>query len=437
MNRKEFIKKSLAGLGLGLSTDLLFGQHPAKSYKIGIVGAGISGLHLGKALKEKEHDITIFEAKNRAGGRILENTQFHSSPIDLGAQWIHGKNELYKIATQNNFQTFQDTKNDLIKIRYKDGLFDDFPSEFYSFLKSVKTRTPLINDLSVLDFAKQTNLDPDFLSLVESAVTDTATSADRLSTNEISTLTKKLKTKDYQFSNTTMYGFMESNYLNSLNSNIIYGSPIKAIDYSGKLISITNDKNERYDFDKVILTIPITELKSDKIKFMPELPSEKNHGFKMIGMDKGLKLFLKFDKRFNEHSIFNGRHAGYYIDPSKENEKSGDSLLASLVMGNHAERYYENPDKAIENYLSELDGYFNGLASKHFLGWFAQDWGNEPYINGVYSYTLPNGKGAREIAKRAIDNKLYFAGEAMNTKKNYGNVHGAIESAIDVLRELT
>jgi monoamine oxidase len=76
------------------------------------------------------------------------------------------------------------------------------------------------------------------------------------------------------------------------------------------------------------------------------------------------------------------------------------------------------------------------IGSKNFLRSFALDWGNEPYINGVYSYTLPNGKWKREIAKRTIDNKMFCAGEAMNTKKNYGNVHGAIESAMEVLTQI-
>jgi monoamine oxidase len=118
------------------------------------------------------------------------------------------------------------------------------------------------------------------------------------------------------------------------------------------------------------------------------------------------------------------------------NDASEQSLLASLIMGKKAELYYENPKQAIQNYISELDSLFNGQASKYFIDSSAQDWGNEEYINGVYSYTLPGGQSARAIAKKPIDNKLFFAGEAMNTKGNYGNVHGAIESAIDVMSQL-
>lgn len=437
MNRAEFIKKiTLMSLGFGLTPLLASGFGKKKTYNIGIIGAGISGLYLAKKLKQQGHKVTILEAKNRAGGRIAENTDFHSDPIDLGAQWIHGKNELYKLVKRTFTPIYQDKKNDSIKIAYDGLLYDDFPIEFYQFLKEVKKKTPWRGDLSVLDFARKFNSDSKFIDLIESALTDTATKAANFSVNEISKLTNKLKTTDYQFSNTTMYGFIYKNYIEELKDEIIYNFQVGSIDYTKQIITVSNNTDRSYEFDKLIVTIPITELKSKKIQFAPDLPNEKWEAFSRIGMDKGLKLFLKFQKQFYNHSLFNGKYAGYYIDPTKTNS-TGHALLASLIMGNNAEKYYENPSKSIENYLNELDNYFNGQASKYFIDAFAQDWGNENYINGVYSYTKVGGQSARAVARKPITNKLYFAGEAMNTRRNYGNVHGAIESAMDVLRELT
>lgn len=436
MNRTEFLKNvTLMSLGIGLTNSITFGFVKKNKYKIGIIGAGISGLYLAKALKQQGHIVTILEAKNRAGGRIVENTDFHKNPIDLGAQWIHGKNELYKLVKQSHTPIYQDKKNDTIKIAYGNMLNDDFPIKFYQFLKEVKKNTPLDVDMSVLDFARKFNSDSEFTELIESALTDTATKAANFSINEISKLTNKLKTIDYQFSNTTMYGFINKNYIEKLKDEIIYNFQVNSIDYTKQVIVVSNDTGLSHEFDKIIVTIPITELKSKKIQFAPDLPSEKWEAFNKIGMDKGLKLFLKFQKQFYSHGVFNGRYAGYYIDPTKL-DSTGNSLLASLIMGNNAEKYYNNPSKGIESYLNELDIFFNGQASRYFIDAFAQDWGNENYINGVYSYTKVGGQSARAVARKSITNKLFFAGEAMNTSRNYGNVHGAIESAMDVLKEL-
>ena len=56
--------------------------------KLIIVGAGISGIYTAYLLKDK-YDITIIEARDRVGGRILTINEF-----DLGASWIwkHQKN---------------------------------------------------------------------------------------------------------------------------------------------------------------------------------------------------------------------------------------------------------------------------------------------------------------------------------------------------------
>ncbi len=433
MKRREFIiNTSLFSISALFAPAFTFGS---KKLKIGIIGAGASGLFLAKTLKKKGYDITLFEAKENVGGRIASNTSFCSKPIDLGAQWIHGKNELYKIVNDSRTLIYEDVANANIKIINKDTLLENLPTDFYEFIKKSRRLTPLQSDISILEFAKSINKNDEFLRLIENIVTDAATTADSISINEFSKVTNRLKTTDYQFKDTTMYGFFQKNFEEDLKNEIILNMPIQEIDYSSSRIKVTNTYNEIFEFDKVIVTIPISELKSNKIRFIPNLTEEKIKAFDYIGMDKGLKLFLKFNKKFYDHALFNGQYAGYYIDVPKYSDDS-TSMLASLVMGNHASKYYENPEKAIENYLSELDSYFNGGASKHFVNYLVKDWGNEPYINGVYSYTKPNGNHARKIARKSIDNKIYFAGEAMNTKLNYGNVHGALESAIDVIKEI-
>lgn len=438
MKRAAFIRDiSILGLSTALIPGITLGAEKKPGKRIGIIGAGISGLYLADVLKNQGHEVTVLEAKNRAGGRIYENQGFYSSPIDLGAQWIHGHdNELYRIVKKSKTSTYIDKKNESIKIFYKGLLLDDFPSEFYQFIKDIQHKTPLKDDVSVLHYAKQFSNDPHFIELIENVLTDTTTKAENFSANDISKMTKQLDPVDYQFTNTTMYGFIQNRFVSRLKDELVYNFQVRTIDYSKPLIKVSNAENQSYEFDKIIITIPITILKSGSIQFFPALPNEKKSAFDLIGMDKGLKLFLKFEKQFFNHSIFNGKYAGYYIDPTKE-EQSTQSLLASLVMGKKADMYYDNPQKAVENYLKELDSIFDGKASKYYIDRLAQDWGAESYINGVYSYTKPGGTLAREIARKPINNKVFFAGEAMNTRNDYGTVHGAIDTAIQVLNELS
>ncbi|WP_294750167.1 FAD/NAD(P)-binding protein, partial [uncultured Exiguobacterium sp.] len=58
---------------------------------IAIIGAGISGLFLATRLQELGHDVTIYEARDRIGGRI-ETVEFEVNSrtyaFDLGPTWF-------------------------------------------------------------------------------------------------------------------------------------------------------------------------------------------------------------------------------------------------------------------------------------------------------------------------------------------------------------
>src|SRR5688572_18829391 len=63
-------------------------------YSIMIIGGGISGLTAAKRLLELGHQVTILEADHRLGGRIQTVQGKFSQPVELGAEFIHGKRPL-------------------------------------------------------------------------------------------------------------------------------------------------------------------------------------------------------------------------------------------------------------------------------------------------------------------------------------------------------
>ena len=78
----------------------------AQKPRVCIVGAGVSGLKCADILLGEGVDITIFEARDRIGGRVSQqNIQDH--PVDLGANWIHGthKNPIMELAKETETET--------------------------------------------------------------------------------------------------------------------------------------------------------------------------------------------------------------------------------------------------------------------------------------------------------------------------------------------
>ena len=56
---------------------------------IAVIGAGTSGLTAAKQLSGAGKSVTVFEARDRIGGRVWTNHDL-GEPLDLGASWIHG-----------------------------------------------------------------------------------------------------------------------------------------------------------------------------------------------------------------------------------------------------------------------------------------------------------------------------------------------------------
>lgn len=89
--------------------------------RIVIVGAGLAGLAAGTKLRNNGHDVTIYEASKRAGGRASTYHRIGTDDlVDVGTQYFHSN---YKRALSLIKDT--DLKSELKKIKGKTRFFDD------------------------------------------------------------------------------------------------------------------------------------------------------------------------------------------------------------------------------------------------------------------------------------------------------------------------
>ena len=86
--------------------------------------------------------------------------------------------------------------------------------------------------------------------------------------------------------------------------------------------------------------------------------------------------------------------------------------------------------------LKELDTMYKGKATASFLASHVQNWTTNPFIRGAYSYSTIGMGDARVVAAKPIEEKIYFAGEAMNTNGHHQTVHGAVESGYNAVLSL-
>jgi monoamine oxidase len=70
-----------------------------------VIGAGVAGLSAARDLVDAGKNVTIVEARDRIGGRMWTQTGALSAPVELGAQFIHGRSaSTWELVRQQGLQ---------------------------------------------------------------------------------------------------------------------------------------------------------------------------------------------------------------------------------------------------------------------------------------------------------------------------------------------
>jgi lysine-specific histone demethylase 1B len=442
MNRRQFIKQStlLSIGGLLIPSALLAACRKETLFedvtydgKVIIIGAGAAGLYAAYMLKSKGIDFQLLEASSTYGGRLGKLTGFANFPIDTGAQWLHGKNSIL---------------GDLIKKSKTNITLDDSETKFWfnnQLIDALPQNTNIFEgeelpDISYEAYALQNGLGNEYKYIIENIAGDQGAAASRLSVygNNKDEENWASGDDDFKFEE-TFFDLIDTQIANQVKDYILLNTVVSKIDYSQSTILITDSNNNTFNADKVIITVPIPILKSADIQFTPALPDEKTAAFAKIGMDAGMKVFLKFSNKFFDQNIIGGSVCAAYADDSI-GKAQNDNILLAFIMGEQAEYLTSlGSDAAITNALiQELDIMYNGQASASFIASHVENWTTNPYVKGAYSYSTIGMGDARKIASQALSEKLYFAGEAMNTNGHHQTVHGAVETGYrEVINILT
>jgi len=348
------------------------------SGKVIIIGAGASGLAAAKVLEKNNVDYKVLEASNRYGGRLKKDTILADFPIDIGAEWLHS------------------APITLNKLKGKYG--DEIDEELIPYHLDC---TAIWNGTEYkVNSSWQNDFRYNFLP-------------------------------ESKFKNTTWYDFVNENIAKTVLQNIHYNSPVVSIDYSNNKVSVITTDGTTYEADRILVTVPIGVLKSEKISFIPEIKQERKDAIDEITFHPGFKVVMKFSDKFYpdaiECEVDNGEKGYYDIAFGKETQ---DNILGFLCTGDETQKYYDlnSNEQIIDSLISELDQIFDGKASANYSGeYILENWGQYEFALGTWTQAFQEKKSNLKILNQSLDQKVYFAGEINDPYKQMG-VPGAILS---------
>lgn len=398
MTRQEFIEKSMImGIGLPFLSSALFHScskhnsifpelHTDFTGKVIIVGAGAAGLAAGYLLNRYDVEFEIIEAATVYGGRLKKSSDFADFPIDLGAEWIHTDPKILA---------------DILDKPMNNGNIDIIVYNPQS-IKSWKNGK-----------LKSHNYIRSFYS-------------------------------EWKFKNSTWFDFFDQFIVPEISDKIVLNKPVTSINYQGDKVHLSTDGHETFEADKVLITAPIRTLQNEQITFQPTLPTEKKEAINKIFMGDGIKIFIEFKEKFypdvlafgNIFKALNEEEKFVYDAAFRKN--SNKHILGLFAINDKAKAYAQlnSEQEIVEKFLAELDVIFDGKATANYVNHIIQNWSKEPYIQGSYSYSFDGNKqNIVATINDPIQNKIYFAGEALSIK-NQAMVHGACESAYRMIAKM-
>jgi monoamine oxidase len=87
----------------------------SREVDVAIVGAGLAGLTAARELKARGHSVCVLEARDRVGGRTLNEPIGDGKVVELGGQWVgptqHRVSDLIAELGLRTFPTFTDGRN--------------------------------------------------------------------------------------------------------------------------------------------------------------------------------------------------------------------------------------------------------------------------------------------------------------------------------------
>ena len=436
-----------------------------------VVGAGVAGLAAAAELCRHGLKVCIVEARDRIGGRIFTKHDAHCPvPIELGAEFIHGKPpNLWKIIDAAGIASI------------------DLPdNHFYSRKGSLKQPNVLWDQIDLITASMRKERDDlplaQFLERKYRAVrwNDAKTMlrsyvegfhAARTERIGISALIHSDDASDAieggkQFRILAGYDSVVQwlrTQIDDRHTEVRLNTVVKQVDWKPGSVTVSTlvgkDRTARKRVAKrLLITLPLGVLKAPRravcaVTFHPELP-EKETAIRKLEMGSVVRMVLQFKTRFWESRHFSPHLAGtdvQFIHAPDELVRTFWTalpvrvpLLTAWVGGPSAEKLALKGERfilrsAIDT-LAHVLKVERKIVQAQLERCYFHNWHTDVFTRGAYSYVPAGASEFPALLARPVAGTLFFAGEATDCTGNTGTVHGAIgtgqRAAAEIIKSL-
>jgi monoamine oxidase len=377
-----------------------------------VVGAGIAGLRTAQLLERSGVDVTVFEARNRIGGRLWTTT-VEGAEFEAGAEWFDAEHaRVFGLMKELGLAP---VPSDARPRRYHFCGHEVMRPEV---AVSPDAKGESLAD--ALDATAKTFTERAYLEAV--ALSDEGTDSDRVDLAEWTRFAENYSGRGEATEGMSVFRLpvpateLCERIAKTVKGDVCLNAEVNGVhDANGVSLSFTDGTSEV--FDEAVLTLPPTCL--EHLDYDGPLVW---HG---VGMTPTCKIALLFDRPFWEAQDWSGH---LMSDLAIQQAWAHGNAIVCYINGRGMESIVKQPDP-VESALESLE-HVAPQARGHFVAGQLVDWRTDPYSGGGFPYVPP---GSRRQS-HSSSGPIRFAGDW--TAQWMGFVEGALESAERVVEEM-
>ena len=430
-----------------------------------IIGAGLAGLAAAHYLSRRRWSVTVLEAQNRLGGRVLSH-RFPDSPLvcELGGEWIGDNHPTIKrlcktlnlklIPHQYEFSFWNGSAHEAVKI-YRPGAWPFSPAakeRFDRFTREFKRYSPEQNEaLDQLDwwthlrinlnFSESELLLRDLMDSTDFGETIRMTSAFSAASEYITSDPTDEMDFKVKGGNDRLVDALVTDIVRH-GGNVLQSAKVLEVRQTGSKVRVkVADRRELLAADHCICAIPASCL--NDIEWLPKLDPLQSAAADQLQYARIVKTAVLYNTRFWGGSLnagfstFTKRVSDFCFD-STLRQPGNQGILCSYAVGDKADDVAAEPDSdAVMAWLTDdmiaVTSPNNPYSIKP-LGITSQVWQRSLPLGGAYAFYRPGQWFTVRPALQEPHRRVHFAGEHIADWQGF--MEGAVLTGYEAARAL-
>jgi monoamine oxidase len=379
-----------------------------------IIGAGTAGIGASRAAAKAGLSHQVIEASHRLGGRAYTEDLAPGVPFDLGCHWLHTSdiNPLVPEADRLGCvidRSFAFSPHLWLNGRHATRAEDRAYSTYFTLAESGNgVALSAGEDCGVLSLLDTDS--PYFAPYAHVFSVIHAADPDRVSIRDVMSQVSNGGDWPVRDGLGRMMTRLGADIPVSLNT------AAEEIDWSARDHVAVRTNRGQLTARVVLVTVSIGILQSGLIKFRPALPASTASAIDGFTPGAANRIALYFDRdvfgdaRRSNLTIVNGNAEplAIYIPTF------GFNYVVGQTGGRFASHLTRAGQQAATDYVMDrVAAVFGQDIRRHFVRSIVSAWDTDPWVLGAYASIKPGHFGARERLAEPVENRLFFAGEAV------------------------